>query len=151
VLALLLAVSATGLGHASTDAQVTRPRVLVGRFVLSPDGADPTQVRVALSLERRGAPARIIDVATVTGPCVEDVGGLDSFAVVRCESPAGGVRVFELMQVGARIAIDERRGRAGGELARVPRRFVGRVPRRFTFVARCEETVDDPLACPPAR
>lgn len=52
-------------------------------------------------------------------------------------------------RVGARVAVDELAGDAGGGLRRVRRRFVARIPRRFVFVARCEETIDDPLACRP--
>ena len=145
------ALAYTSLLPRSAEAQVTRPDVLVGRFVLTSEASDPAAVRVVLSLARRGASERVIEVATVTGRCTEHVGGLDSFAVVRCETDDGEVRVFELMQIGARVAVDERRSHPGGGLRRVRRRFVARIPRRFVFVARCEETIDDPLACPPAR
>jgi hypothetical protein len=123
---VLLVVSAA-------SAQVARPRVLVARFVV--EGP-----RVALSLAHRDGERSVV-LANVDAPCVEEVGGLDSFAILTC-----GERRFELLQVGARVAIDEARG---GQ--RVRRRYVARVPRGWTFVARCEQTIDDPLACPPAR
>ena len=114
--------------------------LVVVRFAQAarPDGA----VEVAATLERPDGQLTTRVLRVVAGPCVEDVGGLESLAVLTCRD-----RIYEIFQRGARVEVIET---TNDDARRRVRRYpLLRLRHGWGVVPRCRETADDPRACPP--
>jgi len=136
-LALTLA-SLCGPGATAVHAQAP---IVVGRFerVASAGG----RVAVAVVVERPGVAPRTVALRVVDGPCTEDVGGLESLAVLSCRD-----RLFELVQRGLRIEVIE--STADDRRRRIRRHAVLRARAGWVVVPRCRAVADDPRACLPS-
>lgn len=114
--------------------------VAVLRFLQTP--AANGSVAVSVVVERPNARVSTVVLRTVRGPCVEDVGGFESLAVLGCLE-----RRYEIFQTGLRVDVVE--FTADDTRRRIRRYPLFRARAGWIVVPRCREVADDPLACLP--